>query len=164
MQTNEALSRAFKQIDKLDLKLTGIEQRLGTLERLQPLQQQTNRWVMTSVWIAAGAAVMFVAKKRGSYEARQVTELAHRLRGRGAHRRGRRLSAHRIPLPSRRTDDRMGPYTRGARMGDACTQEQADRWLLDDATEMADGVRGVLKRERPALNLARWCRWRSTSG
>ena len=65
MQTNEALSRAFKQIDKLDLKLTGIEQRLGTLERLQPLQQQTNGWVLTSVWIVAGAAVMFVAKKTG---------------------------------------------------------------------------------------------------
>jgi len=65
MQTNEALSRAFKQIDKLDLKLTGIEQRLGTLERMQPLQQQTNGWVMTSVWIEAGAAVMFVAKKTG---------------------------------------------------------------------------------------------------
>lgn len=65
MQTNEALSRAFKQIDKLDLKLTGIEQRLGTLERMQPLQQQTNGWVLTSVWIAAGAAVMFVAKKTG---------------------------------------------------------------------------------------------------
>ena len=65
MQTNEALSRAFKQIDKLDLKLTGIEQRLSTLERMQPLQQQTNGWVMTSVWIAAGAAVMFVAKKTG---------------------------------------------------------------------------------------------------
>ena len=64
-QTNEALSRAFKQIDKLDLKLTGIEQRLGTLERMQPLQQQTNGWVMTSVWIVAGAAVMFVAKKTG---------------------------------------------------------------------------------------------------
>ena len=65
MQTNEALSRAFKQIDKLDMKLTGIEQRLGTLERMQPLQQQTNGWVMTSVWIIAGAAVMFVAKKTG---------------------------------------------------------------------------------------------------
>jgi len=64
-QTNEALSRAFKQIDKVDLKLTGIEQRIGALERLQPLQQQTNGWVMTSVWIAAGAAVMFVAKKPG---------------------------------------------------------------------------------------------------
>ena len=65
MQTNEALSRAFKQIDKLDLKLTGIEQRLGMLERMQPLQQQTNGWVMTAVWIAAGVAVMFVANKTG---------------------------------------------------------------------------------------------------
>lgn len=64
-QTNEALSRAFKQIDKVELKLTGIEQRIGTLERMQPLQQQTNGWVMTSVWIVAGAAVMFVAKKTG---------------------------------------------------------------------------------------------------
>lgn len=64
-QTNEALGRAFKSIDKLDMKLTGIEQRLGALERMQPLQQQTNGWVMTSVWIAAGAAVMFVAKKAG---------------------------------------------------------------------------------------------------
>lgn len=65
MQTNEALSRAFKQIDKLDLKLTGIEQRLGTLERMQPIQQQTSSWVMSAVWAAAGAAVVFMAKKAG---------------------------------------------------------------------------------------------------
>ena len=65
MQTNEALSRAFKQIDKIDLKLTAVEQRLGALERMQPMQQQTNGWVLTAVWAAAGAAVMFVAKKTG---------------------------------------------------------------------------------------------------
>lgn len=65
MQTNEALSRAFKQIDKLDLKLVGLEHRLIALERMQPIQQQTSGWVMTAVWIAAGAAVMFVAKKTG---------------------------------------------------------------------------------------------------
>ena len=64
-QTNEALSRAFKQIDKVDLKLTGIEQRLGSLERLQPQQQQTSAWVTTMLWATAGAAVMFVAKKVG---------------------------------------------------------------------------------------------------
>ena len=64
-QTNEALSRAFKQIDKVDLKLTGIEQRLGSLERLQPQQQQTSAWVTTMLWVTAGAAVMFVAKKVG---------------------------------------------------------------------------------------------------
>ena len=65
MQTNEALSRAFKQIDKLDMKLTSIEQRIGSLERMQPIQQQTNGWVLTAVWAAAGAAAMFVAKKTG---------------------------------------------------------------------------------------------------
>ena len=64
-QTNEALSRAFKQIDKVELKLTGIEQRLGSLERMQPQQQQTSAWVTTMLWAAAGAAVMFVAKKVG---------------------------------------------------------------------------------------------------
>ena len=61
-QTNEALSRAFKQIDKVELKLTGIEQRLGSLERMQPQQQQTSAWVTTMLWATAGAAVMFVAK------------------------------------------------------------------------------------------------------
>ena len=65
MQTNEALSRAFKQIDKLDLKLTSIEQRIGSLERLQPQQQQTTTWVMSAVWAAAGAAFFFIAKKAG---------------------------------------------------------------------------------------------------
>ena len=65
MQTNEALSRAFKQIDKVELKLTGIEQRLGSLERLQPQQQQTSAWVTTMLLATAGAAVMFVAKKVG---------------------------------------------------------------------------------------------------
>lgn len=64
-QTNEALSRAFKQIDKVELKLTGIEQRLVSLERVQPQQQQTSAWVTTMLWATAGAAVMFVAKKVG---------------------------------------------------------------------------------------------------
>ena len=67
MQTNEALSRAFKQIDKFDLKLTAVEQRLGARERMQPMQQQTNGWVLTAVWAAAGAAAMFVAKKVGVF-------------------------------------------------------------------------------------------------
>ena len=65
MQTNEALSRAFKAIDKLDIKLVSVEQRIGSLERMQPQQQQTSAWVTTMLWAAAGAAVMFVAKKAG---------------------------------------------------------------------------------------------------
>ena len=65
MQTNEALSRAFKALDKLDIKLVSVEQRIGSLERMQPQQQQTTTWVTTMLWAAAGAAVMFVAKKTG---------------------------------------------------------------------------------------------------
>ena len=65
MQTNEALSRAFKAIDKLDIKLVSVEQRIGSLERMQPQQQQTSAWVTTMLWAAAGAAVMFIAKKAG---------------------------------------------------------------------------------------------------
>ena len=64
-QTNEALSRAFKQIDKVELKITSIDQRIGALERMQPQQQQTSAWVTTMLWATAGAAVMFVAKKVG---------------------------------------------------------------------------------------------------
>ena len=64
-QTNEALSRAFKQIDKVEIKLTSIEHRLVALERMQPQQQQTSAWVTTMLWATAGAAVMFVAKKVG---------------------------------------------------------------------------------------------------
>ena len=64
-QTNEALSRAFKQIDKVEIKLTSIEQRLVALERMQPQQQQTSAWVTTMLWATAGATVMFVAKKVG---------------------------------------------------------------------------------------------------
>ena len=38
-------------------------------------------------------------------------------------------------------------HTRGVKMGDACTQEQADAWLVEDLTEFTDGVRRVLKRD-----------------
>ena len=63
---------------------------------------------------------------------------------------GCRLTAYRCPagVPT------IGwGHTRGVRMGDTCTQEQADRWLLDDVTEMADGVRSVLKREAAGAEL-----------
>ena len=38
-------------------------------------------------------------------------------------------------------------HTRGVKMGDACTQEQADAWLVEDLTEFTDGVQRVLKRD-----------------
>lgn len=38
-------------------------------------------------------------------------------------------------------------HTRGVKMGDTCTQEQADAWLVEDLTEFTDGVKRALKRE-----------------
>ena len=64
-QTNEALGRAFKQIDKIDGKLTSIEQRVAAIEKEIPMQRQASGWVLSAVWAAAGAAVLFVAKKAG---------------------------------------------------------------------------------------------------
>lgn len=57
---------------------------------------------------------------------------------------GCRLKAYRCPagVPT------IGwGHTRGVKMGDACTQEQADAWFVEDLTEFADGVKRVLKRD-----------------
>lgn len=57
---------------------------------------------------------------------------------------GCRLKAYRCPanVPT------IGwGHTRGVRMGDACTQQQADAWFVEDLTEFTDGVRGVLKQD-----------------
>ena len=64
-QTNEALARAFKQIDKIDAKLGSIDTRVAAMEKTQPLHQQTTGWVNSAVWAAAGAAALFLAKKVG---------------------------------------------------------------------------------------------------
>ena len=37
--------------------------------------------------------------------------------------------------------------TRGVKMGDTCTQAQADAWFVEDLTEFTDGVQRVLKRD-----------------
>ena len=37
--------------------------------------------------------------------------------------------------------------TRGVKMGDTCTQDQADAWFVEDLTEFTDGVQRVLKRD-----------------
>ena len=57
-QTNEALARAFKQLDKLDGRLSAIEREL-------PLQRKTSSWVFAAVSATAGAAILFIAKKVG---------------------------------------------------------------------------------------------------
>ena len=48
-QTNEALGRAFKSIDKIDGKLTAIEQRVATIEKEIPMQRQSSGWVLSAL-------------------------------------------------------------------------------------------------------------------
>ncbi|ENO82063.1 hypothetical protein B447_04978 [Thauera sp. 27] len=64
-QTNEALGRAFKQIDKIDGKLTSIEQRVAAIEKEMPGQRQTSSWVVAFVLASAATAFMFIAHKAG---------------------------------------------------------------------------------------------------
>ena len=42
-----------------------LSARVGELEKAEPMQKQTGKWVMAAVWGAAGLLVMFVAKQLG---------------------------------------------------------------------------------------------------
>lgn len=57
-QSAQALERAFIALEK-------VEARLATLERAQPLQQQTSSWVLNAMWLGAGVIAMAILKKVG---------------------------------------------------------------------------------------------------
>ena len=42
-----------------------LSARVGELEKAEPMQKQTGKWVMAAVWGAAGLLAMFVAKQLG---------------------------------------------------------------------------------------------------
>ena len=42
-----------------------LSARVGELEKAEPMQAQTSKWVMAAVWGAAGLLAMFVAKQLG---------------------------------------------------------------------------------------------------
>ena len=42
-----------------------LSTRVGELEKAEPMQEQTGKWVMAAVWGAAGLLAMFVAKQLG---------------------------------------------------------------------------------------------------
>ena len=42
-----------------------LSARVGELEKAEPMQEQTGKWVMAAVWGAAGLLAMFVAKQLG---------------------------------------------------------------------------------------------------
>lgn len=71
-----ALERAFDAIAKSDERCTDAvekvvakialsDKRIEGLERAAPMHDQTQRWVLTAMWMAAAAAAMYIAKKVG---------------------------------------------------------------------------------------------------
>lgn len=68
-QAAQALERAFGVLEKLESTISSnkkeIDDRISTLEKAQPLQQQASTWVSNAIWLAAGAAVLYAAKKVG---------------------------------------------------------------------------------------------------
>jgi hypothetical protein len=57
-QATQALERAFKALEK-------VETRLDSIEKAQPLQQQSADWVGKAVWAAVALVGVFLAKKAG---------------------------------------------------------------------------------------------------
>ena len=57
-QSAQALERAFKVLEK-------VECRLDTIEKSQPMQQQSTDWINRGMWAAVGVLAIFVLKKVG---------------------------------------------------------------------------------------------------
>lgn len=68
-QVNEALGRAFKQLDAVNDRLSKFDPTLGErvlkLEVAQPLAKQTQTWMQNAVWAAVVLIGMYAAKKVG---------------------------------------------------------------------------------------------------
>lgn len=60
-----AQERAFKVLERLEMKIEGLDSRIGSLEAAEPLQKQTSSWFMAAVWAAAGLAVLLLLRKIG---------------------------------------------------------------------------------------------------
>ncbi len=56
--TNDNFSRVANQVDS-------IQKRLEALEKEEPLQKLTSKWVISATWAAATAAAYFLAKFAG---------------------------------------------------------------------------------------------------
>lgn len=56
---------ASSAIERLAAEQKRIDERLRALEISEPMQARSSEWVMSAIWAAATAAVMFVAAKAG---------------------------------------------------------------------------------------------------
>lgn len=68
-QFSASQERAFKLLERLEAKIDTAEGRIDALEREAPTNQQTSKWVSTSVWgvvvFAFSIAAAFIMKKLG---------------------------------------------------------------------------------------------------
>lgn len=61
----ERQAAASQAIDLVMRTLERIDERVRKLEIDEPMQRKVSEWVTTAIWMAAVAAVMFVAAKVG---------------------------------------------------------------------------------------------------
>lgn len=60
-----AQERAFKVLEKIEIKFEDLSERVSVLEVAEPMQKQTSTWIMAAVWGAAGIAAMLLLRKIG---------------------------------------------------------------------------------------------------
>lgn len=63
----ERQSTANTAIERLALVTENLDDRLRKLEIAEPMQAKTSEWVMSALWAAGAAAVMFIAAKAGLF-------------------------------------------------------------------------------------------------
>lgn len=64
-QASLALERAFTAVEKLEEKLTGIDERLRSIEKNDVSQSRTSEYVDKAIWAAVGLLAMFAASRLG---------------------------------------------------------------------------------------------------
>lgn len=65
VQLEERQSHASDNFARVTTQLDNIQKRVEELEKQEPLQRLTSKWMMSVVWTAAGAAVYLAAKFLG---------------------------------------------------------------------------------------------------
>lgn len=64
-QITSSLERAFRAIGKVEDRITALEERTASLEKLQPQHSETAKWVDRALVALAGAGAVLFAKTIG---------------------------------------------------------------------------------------------------
>lgn len=73
-RATESLERAFKSVERLDNKVEAyneaaiqaraeIDRRVVSLEKAEPLQAQTSKWVLAAMWGSLGFLALYIAPR-----------------------------------------------------------------------------------------------------